>query len=113
MGCARPRSLLISAEMHMHHARAMAPELMRSDPRRLAAVLLAASNMVSGAHSLMSEARNSAERAMKKKSLLVLPSPVSGDGDDDERQRTDIGPPRFAGIIDRFRAIKVPGRRAR
>jgi hypothetical protein len=104
------RRLLIGAALLLELAKAMAPELMRTDPRGLAALHMAAFRMTEGAHASMTEVRNLAERSMKAKCALMLPGPPDADrhahrdgqrnGDrDDERADSDRQP--FADLISR------------
>ncbi len=103
------RRLLINAALLMEQAKHMAPRLMTKDPRGLAALYMAADHMTEGAHDLMREARNTAERALKEKSLLLLPP--AGDGnrvDDRVGNRPDTGRQPFADMISRFGAAVTP-----
>ena len=70
------RSLLVNAAVLLAHAWRMAPELMKTDPRGLAGLYLAANNMTTGAYDLMTETRNLAERAK----CALLP-PILPDAD--------------------------------
>jgi hypothetical protein len=63
-------SLLINAALLIEQAKALAPELMRTD----ASVYAVAFKMTEDAHELMTETRNLAERAMKEKLSLLVTS---------------------------------------